>query len=71
MLHFHILFHRCYVVAQKMGRKKIQISRILDQRNRQVRKHSTFTQKYQDKECELDLFCMVSFILLVKYKINI
>ncbi|CAG04862.1 unnamed protein product [Tetraodon nigroviridis] len=60
-----------------MGRKKIQISRILDQRNRQVGKYSIITQKYQDKECEFDLcmllvsFFRISFILLLKNKINI
>lgn len=36
---FSVVFHRCFTESQteeKMGRKKIQISRILDQRNRQV-----------------------------------
>lgn len=77
MLHFHIFFYRCFGVTQKMGRKKIQISRILDQRNRQVGKYSIITQKYQDKECEFDScmllvsFFRISFILLLKNKINI
>lgn len=75
MLHFHIFFYRCFGLTQKMGRKKIQISRILDQRNRQVGKYSIFTQNYPYKDCEFDLcmflvsFCMISFILLVKCKI--